>query len=143
MRKQENEYLRLYYIRLRLAAVLNILDITKIVSLFFNKSELTYKKSFRQANLKSLLFGLNVRCNRLLEEALYHAEAIKSEDKELQNTSDKLIKIISSKRHELLQSQQLLEKRLIEDALDKLAKAKDGLDELVQILDVQLKKRLA
>jgi hypothetical protein len=132
---RKNEALRLYSMRIRLAALLNILDVVGVVSSLIKQSETARAKLRKQTYFRNLLFALDARCMRLLEGISYHAEGRGKEHKLSEIELIKIAEFIHSSKRELVQSQELLEKYSISEALEKLEKAKVGLAELAEMID--------
>jgi hypothetical protein len=137
---RKNEALRLYSMRIRLAALLNILDVVRVVSSLIKQSETTHAKLRKQTYFRNLLFALDARCMRLLEGISYHAEGRGKEHKLSEIELIKIAEFIHSSKRELVQSQELLEKYSISEALEKLEKAKVGLAELAEMIDCEFQE---
>ncbi|MEM4272502.1 MAG: hypothetical protein QXH30_02840 [Candidatus Bilamarchaeaceae archaeon] len=141
-RARNTALLRLYTIRLRLAAILNILEVINVVSSMMDVSELRHRKLKRRANLTGLLYALTVRCIRLIDEMSLHAGAIENRGWLPASKCPGMLETLSAKKRELGQAQAFLEQRSLCDALKKLSSANVGLDALARQMDEELEAKL-
>ena len=135
-------HIPLYRVRLKIAAVLNILEMISVAASITSPELLEKGKPSRHVPFKNLLFALTVRCAGLLEGITFYSPAIKRNSSLGEAELSELEDTISAKRKEIAEAQRLLEKGMLAPALSRLAKSKLGLAELAEKLDAKIESRI-
>ena len=135
-------HIPLYRVRLKIAAVLNILEMMGVAASVTDLKLLEKGKPSRHAPFRTLLFALTVRCAGLLESAAFYSPAIKRNSSLGEAELSELEDTVSAKRKEIADAQRLLEKGMLAPALSRLAKSKLGLAELAEKLDAKIESRI-
>jgi len=139
MRKSKK---RLYQARLKLAAVVNILEVAAIVSPLADFNSMSRMKAAKQIPLRSLIFALAARCSRLIDEVCYNLEFSGMQGGRKGFDPALACAALGRKKREIARAQELLAERDMASALAILAKAREGMEALAEEMDGVLEKNL-
>jgi hypothetical protein len=138
----KKDYRHIYRVRLKIAAVLNILEVANIVASVTDRAVFERGKPEYHLPFKMMLFGLVTRCERMLESIDFHTQVVSASSALSEAELAELGAAISAKRGEIRDVQGLLERGEIPAAVDSIAKAKGELLAIARKLDRKIEKRL-